>query len=142
MVLSICAALIIHSADIILTECPELKEEIESIKRGVVAQESRLEEIIYSKMCTCTSGKVKSSTASIGRLLRKNVESSFSKSPNGSHIVTTTLFTCMLPVVGFHVLSRTERTDVVDSFWLRLNNILHASGHLNYQQIYLFYGFF
>ena len=142
VVFSICAALIIHASDIIVSEYPDLIDEIERVKRGGSDESVPGAEFIQSVLGTCISEKVKPSTVVIGRLLREKVESFFSKSPNGKHIISTTLFTCLLPVVGFHVLSRTGHTDVVDSFWLRLNNILHASGHSNYQQLYLFYGFF
>lgn len=57
-------------------------------------------------------------------------------------MIQTVLQTCLPPTVGFHVLSRTGHTNLLDSFWLRLNNVLHASGHLKYQELYLFYGLF
>ena len=54
----------------------------------------------------------------------------------------TVPFACLLPTVGFHVLSRTGHADVLESFCLRQNNILHSSGHLKHQELYLYYAFF
>lgn len=141
VVFSICAALIIHTTDIVLTESPELKDKIESMKKNGDELETG-GRAIPGKLESFTTTIVTSSTTAIGRLLREKVATFFTKSCNGKHFVDTALFTCFLPVVGFHVLPRTGHSDVVDSFWLRLNNVLHASGHLNYQQLYMFYGFF
>ena len=142
VVFSICAAVIIHASDIIVSEYPDLLDDIERVKRRGSDESVPEAEFIQSVLGPCVSEKVKPSTVVIGRLLREKVESFFSKSPNGKHIISTTLFIYLLPVVGFHVLSRAGHTDVVDSFWLRFNNIIHASGHINYQQLYLFYSFF
>lgn len=57
-------------------------------------------------------------------------------------MVGNVLFNCLLPILGFHVLSRTGHTDILDSFWLRLTGIMHSSRHLNYQELYLEYAFF
>ena len=139
---NICAALIIHTTDLVQTECPDLKDEIEKVLLTSSSVETDAETPRASPLLRCITQKVSESTLQVGRLCRERVSTFFSQSPNGKHIDTTFLFVCLLLTVGFHVLSRTGHTDVLDSFWLRLNNLLHASGHLKYQELYLFYGFF
>ncbi|PXF47001.1 hypothetical protein BWQ96_03191 [Gracilariopsis chorda] len=137
VVFSICAALVIHTVDLIQAERPELKDSVmEIVNRDHSSTKSQ------STLFKCTTDLVTGSMIEAGRQLRKGVFDLFANDPNGTHIVHTVLFTCLLPTVGFHVLSRTGHTDVLDSFWLRLNNVLHTSGHLKYQELYLFYSFF
>ena len=41
--------------------------------------------------------------------------------------------------VRFHVLSRTAHTDRTQAFWFHHNSILHATNHLKYQELSIFF---
>ena len=77
-----------------------------------------------------------------GRLIRQKVEKLYGNAPNGKHFIHTVLLSCLLPTVGFHVLSRTGHTDMMDAFWFKQIAILHSSNHLKYQELSLFSMFF
>lgn len=53
----------------------------------------------------------------------------------------TVLLNCILPTVALHVLSRTGHTDVIDGLWMNLNSMLHASPHIKYAELGLYYRF-
>ena len=78
VIFSICAALIIHTTDIVLTENPELKDNIESVKKhgDELATGGRA---IPGKLESCTTDIVTSTTTAIGRLLREKVSTFFTK---------------------------------------------------------------
>ncbi|CAN8065401.1 unnamed protein product [Agarophyton chilense] len=78
----------------------------------------------------------------IGKRLCREIENRYTEEPNGKEFVTTVLFSCLIPIVGFHVLSRTGHTDLTDAFWFKHNSILHSSTHLKYQELSLYYYFF
>ena len=137
---NICAAMVVHASDIIQVEFPDVWDAIDSLSRAYSSNNST--SAGTSKLLSATTDKVSKLTVDADRLLRRHAQDFFSQSPNGKHIVRIILMTCLLLTVGFHILSRTGHTDLVDSFWLRQNNILHTSGHIKYQELYLYYGFF
>lgn len=139
---SICAAMMVHCIDLLLTECPDLKDAISMVSSMSESEERASEDQTRSRLMKYTTELVTQKTIRIRSLCRARVSSFFSQNPNDRHLMNTILLLCLLPTVGFHVLSRTGHTDVVDSFWLQLNTVLHTSGHLKYQELYLFYGFF
>ena len=142
LLFSVCAALIIHTTDMVQAECPDTKDHLEEILRRRTSTTRAKEISSNSVLLRCVTEKFTARTLSIGRLCRSRVMESFSRSPNREHFVSMILFTCLLPTVGFHALSRTAHTDVVESFWLTLNHVLHTTGHITYQELYMFYAFF
>lgn len=52
----------------------------------------------------------------VGSLFRRKIQSMVCRGPNGMHFINMVLFSCLLPTVGFHVLSRTGHTDIMDAF--------------------------
>ena len=139
---NVCAALIIYTTDLVQAEFPDMKDKIEEVMLGRAPITRETEVSSTYVLLECVTEKVTKKTLSIHRLCRSRVMEFFSRSPNGEYFVSLVLFICLLPTVGFHVLSRTAHTDVVGSFWLRLNNVLHTAGHIKYQELYLFYAFF
>lgn len=154
---NLASAMIIHLIDLLLVEDGELSAKVASLHRAhcqkhvsidadtvgissniIQPQQQRLKSSFYG----ITSDLVSPDIIRIGELLRERVESRFSAGSNGNHFVDTVLFSCLLPTVGFHVLSRTGYTDLVPAFWFKHNAILHSSTQLKYQELSLFFGFF
>ena len=77
-----------------------------------------------------------------GTLIRQKFEELYGNAPNGKHFIHTVLLSCLQPTVGFHVISRTGHTDMMDAFWFKQIAILHSSSHLRYQDLSLFPMFF
>ena len=144
---NICAAMLIHLTDVVLTECPEVSDQISNILSGKSIPEDVIDlssdyKAKYYELFQETTEMVTEKVLRIGRIVREKAFSFFNPDPNSKHYVQTIFFTCLLPTVGFHVLTRTGHINVTDNFWLSLTNVLHTSGHLKYQELVLFYGFF
>ena len=142
LLFSVSAALIIHRADLVQAECTDMKDNLEGNLQGRTSMTRAKEVSSNSLLLRCVTEEVTARTLSIARLFHSRVMELFSRSPIGEHFVSMILFTCLVHTVGFHVLHRTAHTDVVDSFWLRLNNVIHTTGHIKYPELYLFYVFF
>ncbi|PXF42589.1 hypothetical protein BWQ96_07684 [Gracilariopsis chorda] len=139
---NICAAMIMHTSEIVLADCSDVFDairDVEGTDDGVERDLAYTKK--YAQVIQETTDNVSFKSIQVGRLLRKAVLSFFSSDRNSQHFVHTVLFTFLLPTVGFHVLSRTGHTHLTDNFWLSLTDVLHASGHLKYQDLYLFYRF-
>lgn len=141
-----CAAFMLHALDILLVEFPELKDEIAQVFSSAQecnsANHSSAQSTPVSRLIKCITEKVTENTVQVGRLCGDRLTSFFKGSPNGNHFINTVLLICLLPTVGFHILTLTGHTNMLDSFWLRLQDVLHTSGHLKYQEVYLFYAIF
>ncbi|PXF44754.1 hypothetical protein BWQ96_05513 [Gracilariopsis chorda] len=136
---NICAAKIMHTSDIVLVDCSDVVDatwDFEGTDHCVECDLPYTKR--YAQESQETTDNVSFRSIQAGRLLRKAVLRFFSSDPYSLHFVHTVLFTCLLPTVGFHVLSRTGHTHLTDNFWLSLADVLHASDHLKYQELYLF----
>ena len=98
--------------------------------------------VTYGILYRETTDIVSADAIATGNLIREKVEKIFNHGPNGKHFIHTVLLSCLLPTVGFHVLSRTSHTDLMEAFWFRHIPILHSSNHLKYQELSLFSLFF
>lgn len=78
----------------------------------------------------------------VRQAMRDAIQKTFTNGPNSRHFVSTVLFSCLLPSVGFHVLSRTGHTGFIDAFRIKNKSILHSSNHLKYQYLSLFMHYF
>ena len=149
---SLTCALVIHTIDIVAQENPQLDMEMRSFREG----DGRNEDVVTDsgeqsvnvqreQLCSGITQKTVSAVSDdvieIGGKVRKAVQNDLCDGPNGNHFIGVVLFGALLPTVGFHVLSRTGHTDVTEAFLFRLTYILHASNHLKYQELSLFYAF-
>lgn len=154
---NLCCAMILHVIDIVTAEDSVIEKHLKELhaqaKAKPVSSESgerfnlkdnstQSDALPSGDLYNAASGFITKTILAVGKMLHEKVSDTFSTGPNGKHFVTTVLFTCLLPTVGFHVLSRTGHTDFIDAFWYRHNSILHASNHLKYQELSLFYAFF
>lgn len=121
-----CAVMILYTSEIVQTEPPDLKDAVENFCVYSSRNNAPLRRSRDSTLLRCTNQKATDETFQVGFLMRKHVHESFSQSPNAQHIFGTVLFACLFPTVCFHVFSRTGHMAVIESFWLRLNHILHT----------------
>ena len=77
-----------------------------------------------------TTGNVSEEVVFVGKLFCDGVLKQFLRGPNGTHFVQTVLMSFLLPTIGFHVLSRTGHTSMIEALWFRHNEILHSSTHI------------
>ena len=151
-------AMIIHLIDMLLREDAELAEAVAALHRHAsitsvsvdsehsqsgsgYAQIRGVDDKRGTGLVGLTTGIVSEEVVSVGKLLCNGVLKRFLRSPNGTHFVQTVLMSCLLPTTGFHVLSRSGHSSMVEAFWFRHNEILHSSTHMKYQQLSLLYNF-
>lgn len=153
---SLTCAIIIHASEIVMQEFPNaqrrvstLFEQMRAVKEvsvdsysgSTATYDTQCPSINKEGLFSKTADHVRPEMIEIGIELRKAVQTELSNGPNGKRFFETVLFGSLLPTLGFHVLSRTGHTYVTEAFWFRLNFILHASNHLKYQELSLFYAF-
>ena len=110
----------------------------------------RMSESYSHFVCPTTPGHLYDATSDllipevleIGRILRQKVEHHFTSSPNRKQFKSTVLFSCLLPTIGFRIISRISHTDCMQAFWFKHNSILHSTTHLNYQELSPLYAVF
>lgn len=154
---NLACSMIVHLTDLTLLEDATLCADVEKMHRMAtekhVSQDSSQHTVPRrtpvppseegkGSLYEATTDIVTPDVVSIGEKLRRKVQSRFSVGPNGKHFVHTVLFCCLLPTIGFHVLSRTGHTHMVLPFWFKHNGILHSSTHLKYQELSIFFAFF
>ena len=165
---NLACAMIIHLTDILVGEDDDIEKRITRMHAGASGKnisadteinphevhrpeaQIRISESYSRSVCPTTPGRLYDATSDlvtaevleIGRIPRRKVEHHFTSGPNGKHFIGTVLFSCLLPTIGFHVISRTGHTDCMEAFWFKHNSILHSTNHLKYQELSLFYAFF
>lgn len=117
---NLACAVIIHLIDITLQEDSSLSSEVarlhkrrseKKVSADSGASTSDEQKAHHGLLYSATSNVVTSDIIRIGEALRAKIQSRFTTGPNGKHFVGTLLFSCLLPTIGFHVLSRTGHTD-------------------------------
>ena len=153
-------AMIIHITDMLIIENSELAGQVSDMHRrasekqvsvdgnftsavnAVSESSGRNTEKPSGHLYKETTELVSADIISCGRKIRELVIRTYGGGCNGKHFVSTVLFSCLLPTIGFHVLSRTGHSNLTDTFWFKQIPILHSTTHLKYQELSLFYAFF
>jgi hypothetical protein len=135
MLCNIACAMVLRVIDVCLAESPTLQDDLQDQSPDVeVPQLPDDFRHVFSSLVTAR-------VVWRGRRLRDAANSLASSSANGQHLVGTFLQACHLPALGFKSVGRSGHTDLLDSFLFRTIPLLHTSGHLKFQQLYIYYAF-